>query len=108
MTTTTTTSNTKTETPTAAARNPFEGFDPMAMWTRSQDMFRDLMADAIARSRAFTDHLASLESDAFARANSAVTAWAQLAQDSLEYGAKLSAEARKLGVETAKKLGVSA
>jgi hypothetical protein len=102
--TNTTNPNTTTET----KHNPFEAFDPMAMWTRSQELFRDLMTDALARSQAFADHVATLEADAMARASSAVAAWAQLAQDSISYGAQLSAEARKLGVETAKKLGVSA
>jgi hypothetical protein len=38
-----------------------------------------------------------------ARAQGAVAGWAQLAQDAIAYSAQLSAQARKLGFETAKK-----
>ena len=37
-----------------------------------------------------------------------MTNWAQLAKDAIAYGTQLSAEARKAGAETAKKMGVGA
>jgi hypothetical protein len=83
----------------AKTKNPFESFDPMAMWTRSQEMMRDAFADAVTRSQAFTDHISTMEQDAVTRANAAVTAWAQLAHDTITYSAQLSAEARKLAAD---------
>ena len=86
-------------------KNPFESFDPMAMWTRSQEMMRDAFADAVTRSQAFAEQISTMERDAMTRANAAVNAWAQLAHDTLAYGAQLSTEARKLGFEAMRSTG---
>jgi hypothetical protein len=86
---------------------PFETFDPMAMWTRSQEMMRDLMADAVTRSQSVADHISTWERDTVARANAAITAWAQLARDSINYAAQLSAEARKLSFETVRHMSAA-
>jgi hypothetical protein len=88
--------------------NLFASFDPMQYWTASQQAFQKAMADAQTRAQAFADQCATVESQVTARAQGAVASWAQLAQDAIAYTAQLSAEARKLGLETARKLGVRA
>jgi hypothetical protein len=145
----------KTETkaaPTGAAQtpaNPFAAFtawDPMAYWAQSQQMFRDMMTDAINVAQTGANTMADrysaldpmgywasfrqamstaqqhgssvagkldaqyveLESQLVERAHAAVATWAQLANDSIAYSAKLSAEARKLGADVAKKMGATA
>jgi hypothetical protein len=95
MTNQTDTKSTKTD-----AKLPFETFDPMAMWARSQEMMRDLFEGSVTRARAFADQISTWERDAAARANTAVDAWAQFAHDSISYSAQLAAEARKLGLES--------
>ncbi len=97
---------------------PFMAFDPMQVWTigqqawqstqqawlASQEAFQKAITDAFGRSESFTAHIASLESQMTARAHEAVDQWAKLAHDTINYGAQLSAEARKLGFETARKM----
>jgi len=83
-------------------------FDPFAMWQQGQQTFTKLMADSVARWQAFADQLASIETQVATHAQAAVTNWAQLAKDAIAYGTQLSAEARKAGAETAKKMGVGA
>jgi hypothetical protein len=77
------------------------------MWTRSQEVMRDLMTDAVTRSQSFAEHISTWERDAVTRANAAITAWAQLAHDSINYAAQLSAEARKLGFETVRHMSAA-
>jgi hypothetical protein len=52
----------------------------------------------------FVDQFTTLEAQMMSRARQAIEAWAQLAQDALAYSAQLSAQARKLGLETARKM----
>ncbi len=102
MSKTETTHTTTTTTPPKADANPFAAFgafDPAGAW---QKMF----ADAQARAHAFADEYAAMEAQMYARAKQAIEAWAQLAQDALAYSAQLSAQARKLGLETARKMSV--
>ena len=97
----------KTEIPkTDSVPNPFTAFDPMAAWTASQDAFHKMMADAQSRAQSFADEYAQLEKEMLARAKQAIETWAQLAKDALVYSAALSEQARKLGVETARKMGM--
>ncbi len=98
---------TKTETTpkTDSVPNPFMTFDPMAAWTASQQAFQKMIADAQGRAQQLTEEYAALEAQMMARARQAIETWAQLAKDALEYSAQLSAQARKLGVETARKMG---
>jgi hypothetical protein len=49
-----------------------------------------------------------LEQQLVERAHLAVATWAQLANDAITYGARLSGEARKLGADAAKKMGATA
>jgi len=103
---------TKTETkttasaqiPAAAFANPFAGFDPMGAWTQGQHAFHQMMADAYGRMQSFAEEYAAMESQLVTRAQGAVQNWAQLTADAFAYGAQLSAQARKLGLENAKKL----
>jgi hypothetical protein len=97
----------KTETPKTEA-NPFAAFDPMAFWATSQQTFQKAMGDAYGRAHSFADQYAALESQLVVRTQAAVASWAQLAQDAISYSAQLSAEARKLGFETCRKMSVGA
>ncbi|HEU0035752.1 MAG TPA: hypothetical protein VFQ53_34305 [Kofleriaceae bacterium] len=98
----------KTEMPKIDLTNPFASFDPFTYWTASQQAFHKAMQDAYGRAQSFADQYAALEQQAVARAQSAVATWAQMTQDAIAYAAQLSAEARKLGFETARKMAVGA
>jgi len=104
--------NTETpKTPPTANTNPFTSipsFDPMAMWAQSQQAFTKMVNDSLTRWQSFGDQYAAVEAQVASHASTAVTQWAQLAKDAIAYGQQLSAEARKLSIETAKKMGVSA
>jgi len=82
--------------------------DPMAIWAESQAQLTKLMTAAMGRWQSFGEQYASVEAQVQTQAQNAVTNWAQLAKDAIAYGTQLSAEARKLSVETAKKMGVTA
>jgi len=106
------TKTTEPKTSTAPkAENPFAAFasfDPMTMWAQSQQTFTKMMNDSLTRWQSFGDQYAAIEAQVSSHAQNAVSTMAQLAKDAIAYGAQLSAEARKLSVETAKKMGVSA
>lgn len=87
---------------------PFASFDPMQMWAQGQAQMQKMMGDAVTRWQAFSDQVAQIEQQVSSHAQTAVTNWAQLAKDAIAYGVQLSAEARKLSIDTAKKLGVQA
>jgi hypothetical protein len=87
--------------------NPFAGFDPMTAWTHGQQVAQQIVADAMQRMTSFADDYAALEAQMFTRAQGAVANWAQLAQDAIAYSAQLSTQARKIGLETARKFGTT-
>ena len=95
----------KTETP--KLDNPFAGFDPMSAWTHGQQVMHQLVTDSMQRMTSFADDYAALEAQMFARAQGAVANWAQLAHDAIAYSAQLSMQARKLGLDTARKFGTT-
>jgi hypothetical protein len=95
----------KTETPSAS--NPFAGFDPMTAWTTGQQAIQQVMAEAHARMTTFAAEYAALEAQMFTRAQAAIANWAQLANEAVAYSAQLSTQARKLGLETARKFGAA-
>lgn len=97
----------KTE-PAAAPHNPFAAFDPTGVWTQAQANWQKMMGEAYGRAQSWANELAAMESQMFVRANGAIDTWAQLAHDTLAYSAQLSAQARKLGFEAARKAGVGA
>ena len=101
------TAETKTETKTTSTpktdANPFAGFDPMTAWATSQAQMQQFFTDAMKRMSTLADEYATLEGQMIARAQGAVANWAQLAQDAIAYGAQLSAQARKISLETARK-----
>ena len=70
-----------------------------------QQLFQKAMTDAHARAQAWAEQYAAFEQMFVARAQGAIQTWAQLAQDAIAYSAQLSAEARKLGLETVRKAG---
>lgn len=87
---------------------PSAGFDPMAAWTQVQQSFHEMMKGAHDRAKTFTEEYATLEAQMFTRARTAIESWAQLANDAVGYSAELSAQARKLGLETARKVSAGA
>lgn len=119
MATTTTESKSESKSaPKAELPNPFAAFtgalpsmpafDPGAMWSQGQQAVQSMMADAQTRWQTFADQVAALEAQVATHAQTAVAGWATLAKDAIAYGQQLSGEARKVAVETAKKVGVSA
>ena len=74
------------------------------MDVQSQLAFQKMMAEACGRAQAFGEQYAAFENQAIIRAQGAVATWAQLAQDTLAYTAQLTAEARKLGLENARRM----
>ncbi|HEY4055946.1 MAG TPA: hypothetical protein VGM39_05030 [Kofleriaceae bacterium] len=106
-----TTATPKTETPANPFTTPFQAFgsmDPMKIWSEGHAQFTKLMTDATSRWQSFADQYVAVEQQMTAQAQTAVTNWAQLAKDAIAYGVQLSTEARKLSIETAKKMGVQA
>jgi hypothetical protein len=100
-----------TNTTTDAKADTKNAFDPMAvfhMWTNAHQTFAKMMGESSARAQAWSDEVAAMETQLFTRMNAAIDQWAQLAHDSLTYTAQLSAQARKLGVEAARKAGAGA
>src|SRR5512140_114904 len=92
-------------TPKTETSNPFAAsFDPMTAWNAGQQAFHQMMADGFQRMTSFADDYAALEAQLISRAQEAVANWAQLTHDAIAYGAQLSAQARKLGLETARKM----
>ncbi len=88
--------------------SPFASFDPMAYWNATQAAWQKAMTDAYGRAQAFADQYAVLENQFLTRAQGAVANWAQLTQDAISYAGQLAVEARKLGFDTARKMGVLA
>jgi hypothetical protein len=76
----------------------------MNAWTQGQQAFHQMMADAYGRISSFAEEYAAMESQLVTRAQGAAHNWAQLTADAFAYCAQLSAQARKLGLENAKKL----
>ncbi|MDQ3367478.1 MAG: hypothetical protein M3680_18820 [Myxococcota bacterium] len=79
-----------------------------ASWTASQQAFQRAIGDAQERAQSFAEHYAVMESRLLAHAQGAVTSWAQLTQDAIAYAAQLATEARKVGLEAARKVGAGA
>lgn len=100
-----TSSTTSSTAPAGAAFPQMPSFDPYAMWQQGQQTFTKLMTDTVGRWQAFADQYAAIEAQVSTHAQTAVAQWAQLAKDAISYGTQLSTEARKLGVDTAKKMG---
>ncbi|MGE0548325.1 MAG: hypothetical protein AB7O24_27180 [Kofleriaceae bacterium] len=105
--------DTKTHTPKTDATStsfPFPGthsFDPIAVWSATQQAFTKMVNDAYGRAQSFAEQYAAVEHQMVERAKLAIANWSQFCQDAINYGANLSAEARKIGLETAKKMGVN-
>jgi hypothetical protein len=95
-------------TPNASSFPTLPNFDPMAMWAQGQAAFTKMVNDSLTRWQSFGDQYATVEAQVASQAQAAVTQLSQLAKDAIAYGQQLSAEARKLSIETAKKMGVSA
>ncbi|MCW5801591.1 MAG: hypothetical protein KIT31_04335 [Deltaproteobacteria bacterium] len=88
--------------------NPFAAFDVMTSFAASQQTFQKMMTESFGRAQAFADQYAAFEAQMVTRANTAVQGWAQLAQDAIAYSAQLSAEARRLTLDAARRFGAGA
>jgi hypothetical protein len=97
-----------TKTQSAPKSDPIPTFDPFATWAQSQHMFQQAISDALGRAHALAEQYGAMEAQMVARAQGAVASWAQLTQDTIAYAARLSAEARKLGLEAVRKAGAPA
>lgn len=89
----------------ASAMPSVASFDPSTVWAQGQQTLQTMMADAQTRWQTFADQVAALEAQVATHAQTAVAGWATLAKDAIAYGQQLSGEARKVAVETAKKVG---
>lgn len=101
----------KTEAPKTEAPkhdNPFASFDPIAYWTAVQQAFQRMTTDTQGRVQAFAEQYGALEAQLVQRAQGAVATWAQLTHEAIAYGAQLSAEARKLGLDAYRKMSAGA
>jgi hypothetical protein len=81
------------------------GANPFGAFVSSQATFQKAVADSFTRAQAWTDEYAANEAEMTKKAHSAVDAWAALAHDSINYTAQLSAQARKLSFDAARKAG---
>ena len=106
---------TKTVPGKTEAQNPFTSFmsagaglDPMAAWATAQQTFQKMFADAQTRAQAFAEEYATLEKQMYARAQQNIANFAQLAQDAIAYSQQLAEQARKLGLEAARKMSPGA
>lgn len=95
---------------TASPATPFTlpTMDPMALWAESQAQFANMMSAALGRWQSVGEQYTSVEARATTHAQHAVANWAQLAKEAIAYAGQLATEARKLSLEAAKKMGVSA
>ena len=93
---------------TSAMTDKFAALDPMGYWSS----FRDAMTQAQSHTAGVAGKLdaqyVELEQQLVERAHLAVATWAQLANDAISYGSRLSTEARKRGADAAKKMGATA
>ena len=110
--TTSTSNTTSSSSPGAAPQNPFaanpfmsafNGFDPAGAWGVAQQTWQKMFSDSMTRAQAWADEYASIEKQMFDRANEAVDTWAKLAHDTISYSQQLTAQARKLGFDAARK-----
>lgn len=101
-----------TSTSGAAPQNPFannpfmsafSGFDPAGAWGVAQQTWQKMIGESFTRAQAWADQYASIEKQMFDRANEAVDTWAKVAHDTISYSQDLTAQARKLGFEAARK-----
>ncbi|HTL36927.1 MAG TPA: hypothetical protein VL326_27515 [Kofleriaceae bacterium] len=87
---------------------PFGAFaatDPMKAWEQTQQAWQKMFTDAQGQAQKWADEYATVEKQLFVRASQAIDTWSQLAKDSLAYTEQLSAQARKLGFDAARKSG---
>jgi len=90
------------------AKPDWTAFDPMTYWNASQQAFQRMMSDGYGRAQTLSEQYAAFENLMVSRAQAAVQTWSQLAQDAIAYGAQLSAEARKLSLDTVRRAATMA
>ncbi len=81
--------------------------NPLGAWTATQATWQKMIGDHFVRAQAWSDEYATNEAEMIKRAHGAVDTWAQLAHDTINYTAQLSAQARKLSFEAARKSGLA-
>ena len=79
--------------------------NPMGAWTTTQQTWQKVVGDHFVRAQAWSDEYEKNEGEMVKRAHGAVDTWAQLAHDTINYTAQLSAQARKLSTEAVRKAG---
>ena len=88
-----------------AMTNMTAGANPLGAWTQTQASFQKMVGDSFVRTQAWSDEYVAQETQMTAKAHGAIDTWAQLAHDTINYTAQLSAQARKLSVDAARKAG---
>lgn len=82
------------------------GANPFAAWTNAaQSSFGKIIGDSFVRTQAWSDEYAANEAQMVSKAHGAIDTWAQLAHETINYSAQLSAQARKLSFDAARKAG---
>jgi hypothetical protein len=81
----------------------FNGFDPAGAWGVAQQTWQKMISESFTRAQTWADEYASIEKQMIDRANEAVDTWAKVAHDTIAYSQQLTAQARKLGFEAARK-----
>jgi type II secretory pathway pseudopilin PulG len=77
----------------------------MGAWTTTQQAFQKAIGESFTRTQAWSDEYVATETQMTAKAHGAIDTWAQLAHDTINYTTQLSAQARKLSVDAARKAG---
>ncbi len=90
---------------TNLASSATNGTNPFGAWTQTQASVQKIIGDSFVRTQVWSDEYVAQESQMVAKAHGAIDTWAQLAHDTINYSAQLSAQARKLSVEAARKAG---
>ena len=99
---------TDTQARMASFADKFAAFDPTPYWASFRDAMQNATSHASTTADHYTAQVAAFEAQLLERAHAAVQTWAQLSHDALTYAGQLSAEARKLGADAARKVSARA
>lgn len=80
------------------------GVNPFGAWGQTQASVQKIIGDSYVRAQAWSDEYVATEAQVVTKAHGAIDTWAQLAHDTINT-TQLSAEARKLSVDAARKAG---
>jgi acetyl-CoA acetyltransferase len=74
-----------------------------ASQAQHQEFFKKMMEEQVSRATSLVDELAKLEAQGVEQARAAVEEMGKLAKESIAYSTKLSAEWRKMSLDTFRK-----